>query len=162
MSRRARLSALAVSLACATALSGCLTPHVQPTLSSAVVESRARAGAAAKAAACQIGGLEAISPVDMAFAFDEAAISEEGRLHVAAAARWLACNPGVEVVIKPDADNHGEPPHLQELAQQRAQATLAALRDLGAKDAVVHTLGRNGADPVAAPHLVINAQGRGW
>lgn len=40
MSRRTALPALAVALTCAAALSGCLTPRVQPALSQAVVQAQ--------------------------------------------------------------------------------------------------------------------------
>jgi outer membrane protein OmpA-like peptidoglycan-associated protein len=159
MSPRALLPALAVSFLCATALSGCLTPHVQPPVSQAVVQ--ARSGASGKAAACTGAELASISPVDMSFGFDEATVSETGQKGLSQAAAWLACNPRTEVVIIPDADNHGDAAHLNDLAQRRAQATAAQLRTLGAQ-AVIRILPRGGADPVTAPHLVINAQGRGW
>ena len=98
----------------------------------------------------------------MAFGFDDATISEAGQKRLVQAGAWLTCNPQVEVVIIPDADNHGDAAHLSDLAQRRAQATAAQLRTLGAKDAVIRVLARGAADPVTAPHLVVNAQGRGW
>ncbi len=66
------------------------------------------------------------------------------------------------MVIKPDADNHGEPAHLNDLAQRRGKAVADQLRSLGATAAVLHLLPRDAADPVTAPHLLINATGRGW
>ena len=54
-------------------LSACLTEHVQPTLSTAVVE--ARTAAQAKPPACVAGGLDQVSPVDAAFGFDDTQIS---------------------------------------------------------------------------------------
>jgi hypothetical protein len=95
-------------------------------------------------------------------AFDETTIPEAAQAPLAAAARWLACNPGVEVVILPDADNHGDAAHLNDLAQRRAQAVAERLRTLGATAATLRILPRRAPDPVTAPHLVINAQGRGW
>jgi len=160
MSRRALLPALAATLACAALLSGCLTHRVQPVLSKAVVEARASAGA--KASACTAGDLASLSPMDVGFAFDDAAITEAAQSRLAAAARWLSCNPKTEVVILPSADSHGDAAHLQDLAQRRAQAVQDRLRALGATGAVIHVLGRGAADPVTAPHLVINAIGRGW
>ena len=68
---------------------------------------QARSGASAKPAACSSDELASISPVEMAFAFDDATISEVGQKRLAQAAAWLVCNPHVEVVIVPDADNHG-------------------------------------------------------
>ena len=161
MSHHAPIPVLAASLVCATALSGCLTPHVQPTLSQAVVQ--ARAGASGKPPACaDAGAIKTGSPVDMDFAFDDAAITEVGHGRLADVARWLGCNPGVEVVVRPTADSHGEVVHMDELARQRAQAVLATLRELGAKNAVIQLVARGAADPVTKPHLLINAQGRGW
>lgn len=160
MSIRRALIALAVSLACATALSGCMTPRVQPVTSSAILDARARIGA--KAAACPTEGLEALSPVNVGFAFDDPAITPAGQIRLAAAARWLACNPTVEAVIQPDADHHGPVTHLNDLATQRAQAVQTQLRALGAANTVIRILARGGTDPVAAPHMLIIAEGRGW
>jgi len=159
MSRRACFL-LAASLACAAVLTGCLTPHVQPTLSKAVVQ--ARAGAGAKSAACPSSDLSTISPVEVAFGFDEATIPQAGHSRLAAAARWLACNPAVQVVIAPSADRHGDAAHQSDLASRRAQAVVGELRSQGATTAVIQTLAAGAPDPVSAPHLVINAKGRGW
>jgi outer membrane protein OmpA-like peptidoglycan-associated protein len=160
MSRRAPIFALAASLACAVALAGCLTPHVKPALSQAVVQ--ARAGAGQKAAACPAEALATVSPVEVGFGFDDATVSEVGRQRLAAAARWLACNPKVPVVIAPNADRHGDAAHQSDLASRRAEAVTAELRSQGAKDAVIQTLARGAPDPVTAPHLLITAKGRGW
>lgn len=160
MSRRTLLPALAASLVCTAALSGCLTPRVQPAPSPAVVEARAAAGA--KASACKTGDLASISPLDVDFAFDDAAVTESGQRRLAAAAEWLACNPHAEVVILPNGDSRGDAAHLQALAQSRALAVQDRLRTLGATAAVIRLLPRGAPDPLTAPHLVINAQGRGW
>jgi len=159
MQHRALLSGLALA-ALSFGLSGCLTPHIQPPPSAAVAEARAAAGA--KAGACKPGGLDQVSPLNADFVFDEAEISPPGVRRLADAARWLACNPGVEVVIKPDSDNRGEEPHLNALAQARAKAVADKLQELGATGATLRILARGGADPVTAPHLLINATGRGW
>jgi outer membrane protein OmpA-like peptidoglycan-associated protein len=158
--RSTDLAALAAGLACATALSGCLTPHVTPPPSRAVLE--ARAGVNAKSAACAAGGLASISPVDVGFGFDDATISPDGERRLAAAAQWLACNPKTEIVILPDADNHGDAAHLKDLAQRRAKAVQDRLRALGATAAVIQILPRGAPDTLSGPHLVVNAQGRGW
>ena len=160
MSRPALIPAFAVALAGAASLSGCFTPSVKPTPSPAILE--ARAGAGAKAPACPAADLASISPVDVGFGFDDATISPEGQERLGAAAKWLACNPKVAVAILPDADNHGDAAHLKDLAQRRAVAVQARLRALGATAAVIHLLPRGAPDNVAGPHLVINAQGRGW
>ena len=159
MSIHRPLSALAAVLVCATALSGCLTPRVQPVTSKAVLDARARVGA--KAAACSTEGLDAVSPVNVGFAFDDPAITPAGQARLVAAARWLACNPTIEAVIQPDADHHGDAAHLNTLAQQRALAVQTQLRALGANN-VIRQLARGAADPVTAPHMLIVAEGRGW
>jgi outer membrane protein OmpA-like peptidoglycan-associated protein len=162
MSRRPSSRTLAAALLALAlpALSACLTPHAQPAPSTAVAE--ARKGAGAKPAACQVGALADVSPTVATFPFDDPKIDEVGTRRLTAAVAWLACNPGVPVVILPTADNHGTAQHMQELAVQRAQAVVAALRALGAKDAVIHSLAPAAADPVTGPHLVIQADGRGW
>ncbi|HEX3888926.1 MAG TPA: OmpA family protein [Phenylobacterium sp.] len=152
--------AFAATLALAIPLSGCLTPHVRPPPSQAILE--ARAGVTAKPTACKPGGLDAISPVDASFGYDDATVTETAHQRLTEAARWLNCNPGVVAVIKPDADNHGAPAHLAELSQRRGQAVVAELRALGATASVIHVLARGAADPVSGPHLVIDAGGRGW
>lgn len=153
------LAAAALALcACAAAVSGCTTPRAEPKPSSAVVEARARLHATA--AACLPGA--DISPVTVAFAFDEATVTEDGQRNLQAAVKWLACNPGVETVILPEADAHGDDAHLAGLASQRAQAAQDMLRTLGAKEGVVRIVARGKPDPVTGPHLVIRAVGRGW
>lgn len=160
MSPSAPTYAIAAALACATALAACTTPHVKPTLSKAVVE--ARAGAGAKATACPSSDLGAVSPVEVGFGFDEATIPEVAHKRLAAAARWLACNPRVEVVVAATADRHGDAAHQSDLASRRARAVVDDLRNQGAMEAVIRTLAPGAPDPVTAPHLVINAKGRGW
>jgi outer membrane protein OmpA-like peptidoglycan-associated protein len=160
MQHRALLSGLASALLCAAGLSACLTPQIKPPPSAAVLE--ARASAQAKPAACAPGGLEQVSPLDAEFGYDDAEMSPLGLKRLTAAARWLTCNPGVEVVIRPDADQHGDAAHLDALAQARAKAVADKLRELGATAATLRILARGGADPVTAPHLVVNATGRGW
>ncbi len=159
MFRRAFAPALAVLLLSAS-LAGCTTQRLAPPPSQAVLQ--ARQARTAKAPACTPGGLATISPVELGFGFDQATISELGQQRLAAAARWLACNPGVEVVILPDADHHGDETHLTELASNRAKAAQDQLRALGATAPTIRILSRGAADPVTAPHLVINATGRGW
>ena len=157
--RRPSLALLALALAAPT-LCGCLTPKAKPTPSQAVVE--ARKGLGAKPAACQLGDLASVSPVTATFPFDEAKIDEEGLQRLTRAAAWLNCNAGVPAVIVPTADKHGTAEHMNELAVQRAQAALAALREAGAANAVVHTLAPGAPDTITTPHLVIQADGRGW
>lgn len=159
MSRHSPAPALLLCLA-AVALSGCLTPRVKPTPSAAVVV--ARKGAGVKPAACQVGALADVSPTVATFPFDDPALDDVGLRRLTKAVAWLNCNAGVPVVIVPTADNHGTPQHQKDLAASRGQAVVAALRTLGAKDAVVHSLALGSPDTVSGPHLVIQADGRGW
>src|SRR5258706_11540742 len=107
MSRYALPHALAAGLVCALALTGCLTKPVKPAPSQAVLQTRAREGA--KPAACAVEDLSSVSPMEVGFGFEETQLGDAARQRVAKAAAWLKCNPGVEVVIKPAADNHGTP-----------------------------------------------------
>ncbi|WP_309605001.1 OmpA family protein [Phenylobacterium sp.] len=161
MSRHPHLPhALLIALLCAPALAGCLTPRARPIPSPAVLESRAHVGA--RVQACPAGDLAEISPVTVTFGFDDARISDAGQARMAGAAAWLACHAGTEVVIRPAADNHGAAAHQQDLAARRAQAVLDQLRALGDTASVVRRLALGAADPVTAPHLLIQAEGRGW
>jgi outer membrane protein OmpA-like peptidoglycan-associated protein len=159
MSRSALFPALAASLVCATALSGCLTPRAKPTPSAAVEQARARVGV--KADACAVGDLASVSPISVGFGFQETTLDEAAQRNVAKAAAWLKCNPGVEAVILPSADAHGTADKQRDLAAARAKVVVDQLRALGAQS-VVRTLAADAPDPVTAPHLVILAQGRGW
>ncbi|MDB5462668.1 MAG: hypothetical protein JWP23_1057 [Phenylobacterium sp.] len=160
MSRSALLPALAVSLVCAATLSGCLTPPAKPAPSSAILQ--ARAGQGAKPAACAVADLATVSPVNVGFGFEATQVDEVAQRRLTTAADWLKCNPGVEVVIKPAADSHGTPAHQEQLAQARATAVVEQLRAMGATQALIRTLAAGAADPVTAPHMVIEAGGRGW
>ena len=151
---------LAVSLLCAATLGGCLTQQVKPTPSQAVLQTRARQGATA--AACAVGDLSSVSPVEVGFGFEETQLGDASRQKLEIAAAWLKCNPGVRVVIRPAADNHGTAAKQREIAQARAKTVLDQLRALGATEAVVQTLAMGAPDPVSGPHLLIEARGRGW
>jgi len=148
-----------MSLACATTLSGCLTPRAKPAPSAAVEQARARVGV--KTGACALGDLASVSPVNVGFGFGDAKLDQAALRKVAEAADWLKCNPGVQVAILPAADGHGTAAQQQALAASRAKAVVDQLRSLGAQP-VIHTLAEGAPDPVTAPHLVILAQGRGW
>src|SRR5258706_5213781 len=153
-----RLAASAVLGLCAVTLSACLTPRARVGPSPAVIA--ARGGAGVRPASCQVGKLDDVSPTLASFPFDDATLDAVGARGLARAAAWLTCTPGVPVVVIPTADNHGDEAHRKDLATRRAQATLAALRSAGAKDAVVHLLAPGAADPVSGPHLVIKADCR--
>jgi outer membrane protein OmpA-like peptidoglycan-associated protein len=152
-----RLTILALAV---PALAGCLTPTAKPAPSAAIVA--ARQGIGARPAGCPAGALATISPLVATFPFDEAALDQEGRARLRTAADWLTCNAGVPVSILPTADNHGDAAHKLALASARGQAVLDALRAAGAKTAVVHIAAPGATDPLTGPHLVIQADGRGW
>ncbi|MBS0361140.1 MAG: hypothetical protein JSR98_07145 [Proteobacteria bacterium] len=156
-----RLPAALALLASAAALGGCLTQHVNPVPSKAIAQSLAAAKAEA-VAHCTPGGLDAISPLQVGFPYDAADLTPTGQKRLVDAAAWLKCNPGVEATVIPSADNHGDARHMNELAAQRAQATVEALRQLGATAVILHITPRDGADPLTTSHLVILADGRGW
>lgn len=159
MSRPALFPLLAASLACAVALSGCLTPRAKPAPSPAVQEARARIGA--KANACAVGDLASVSPVIVGFGFAETTLDEAGLRKVGKAADWLKCNPNVPVTILPASDSHGSTAERQALAASRAKAVVDQLRVLGAQP-VIHAVAEGAPDPQSVPHLVIRAEGRGW
>jgi len=159
MSRSAVIPALAASLIFATTLGGCLTPPAKPAPSAAVQEARARVGV--KPAACTGGDLASVSPIMVGFGFGQATLDEPAQRQVAKAAGWLKCNTSVEAVILPGADSHGTQAQQRDLAAARAKAVVDQLRALGAQS-VVRIVAAGAPDPVTAPHLVIQAQGRGW
>ena len=158
MSRRHAAALLA--LCAPLALSACLTPRARPAPSAAIVE--ARKGVGKKVVPCQASQLADVSPALASFPFDDSLLDEEGQQALRDVAGFLACHPQTAVVVLPSADKHGDAAHQKELASRRAQAVLAALRDDGATKAVVHMLAVGAADPETAPHIVINAAGRGW
>jgi outer membrane protein OmpA-like peptidoglycan-associated protein len=158
MSRRHAAALLA--LCAPLALSACLTPRAKVAPSAAVIE--ARKGAGKKPPSCQQAQLADVSPAMASFPFDDSLLDEEGQRAVRDVAGFLACHPQTAVVVLPSADKHGDAAHQKDLAARRAQAVLAALRDDGASKAVVHMLAMGAADPQTAPHIVINAAGRGW
>ena len=154
-----RLPLLVLALA-APALAGCLTPAARPTPSAAIVA--ARQGVGAKLAACPSGDLSTLSPLVATFPFDEPALDQQGRERLQQAAVWLNCHPGVPVSILPTADKHGDAAHMRDLASARAQAVQDGLRAAGAKSAVIHIAAAGAPDPLTGPHLLIQADGRGW
>ena len=154
------LARAAILCLIAVGLSGCLTPRAKVAPSAAVLQ--ARKGAGTKSAACPAGDLATLSPTIATFPFDDAVVDDVGIRALKTAAAWLNCHPGVPVVIIATADNHGTAEHQKALILQRAQATLATLRAQGAADAVIHTPAIGTPDPVSGPHLLIQADGRGW
>ena len=65
-------------------------------------------------------------------------------------------------MIRPDGDAHGDAAHMDALASGRAKSVADKLRELGATGATLRILARGAPDPVTAPHVLINATGRGW
>lgn len=160
MLNAARIRLAFVWLAAAGALAGCMTPHVKPKLSQAVVEARAHRDAPV-AAACPEDALTAVSPVLVGFAFNESEMTDSMRRPLATSARWLACHATTPAVIKPDADGHGADTVQDALAQARAEGVKAYLVAQGvAADRI--TVLRRGATPPVGAIFLIRAEGRRW
>lgn len=159
MSRSQTLRTCA-ALAAAALACGCAT-RVQPTPSQAVLEVRARAAAAAQGA-CPTAGLAEVSPAVVAFAFQDAALTDPAAATLQATSQWLACHPQTPVTIAPEADRHGTDADQRQLAAARAEAVAGYLRAHGATAAVIRILPMGQADTDSAPHLSIQAVGRGW
>jgi outer membrane protein OmpA-like peptidoglycan-associated protein len=151
----------ALLLAGAMTLVGCQTQTVRPVPSKAIAQALA-AAKTQTGPTCAANNLADISPLGVDFPYDAAEMSTVGQRRLAAAAAWLKCNPGVEATIIPSADNHGDAAHQNQLATQRAQATVETLRALGATAVILHITPRDGADPLTTTHLLIKANGRGW
>jgi len=147
----------------AAALAGCVTPHVKPKTSQAVLDARAHrnAQAAAAAKACPQTPLPELSPLEAGFGFDEVVLDDTGARKLAVAEAWLACHPAVQVVIKPDADAHGTDAEQDAIARRRAEAVSSYLTGQGLPADRIRILPRTAAEPAAGP-LVILAEGRRW
>ncbi|MEO8114024.1 MAG: OmpA family protein [Phenylobacterium sp.] len=148
------------ALAALVLASGCAT-RVQPTASPAVLEVRARAAAKAQAA-CANTDLASVSPAFVGFAFGDAKLTDPAIANLRAAGQWLACHPQTPVTIAPNADHHGTPDDQRQLSAARAEAAAAYLRANGGALAVIRVLPMGEDDKDAAPHLQVQAVGRGW
>lgn len=156
---RTRLALLSLTIA-ASGLAGCTTPSVEPTLSQAVVDARARRNAPA-APACPTDPVTAVSPVTVGFAFNDSELTQAMGRSLLPPARWLACHPNVPAVIRPDADGHGSPADQDTLAQKRAEAVRAYFVGQGVPAERIRILPRAGAEPTGEVVLV-RAEGRRW
>ena len=153
---RFRLAAALLMTACTVA--GCITPRSKPKLSQAVVEARAHRDAPT-GPVCPQTPLGDLGAPMAGFAYGEATVAESPEL--TAAATWLACHPGVAVVIKPDADVHGTDAEQDALARRRGEAVRAYLVAHGVAAPTINLLPRGGAEP-GGEHLLIRAEGRRW
>jgi outer membrane protein OmpA-like peptidoglycan-associated protein len=160
MLNTARIGLAFVWLAAAGALAGCMTPHVRPQLSQAVIDARAHRDTPV-AQACPPDALSAVSPVMVGFAFDDSEVTESMRLPLAAPAKWLACHPATPAVIKPDADSHGADADQDALAKARAEGVRAYFVSQGVAADRITILRRGATEPAGAVFL-IRAEGRRW
>jgi len=147
-------------IAAAAALAGCMTPVVEPQQSQAVMEARARENAPPPPA-CPQTPLSAVAPVTVGFAFNDTQLTEAMSLPLVDGARWIACHPGVRVVIKPDADTHGTEAEQDALARRRAERVRDYLTAHGVAADRIAILARGQAAP-AGEAFLINAEGRRW
>jgi peptidoglycan-associated lipoprotein len=152
---------LAAALLTAVALSGCMTPHIHPGISQAVLDARAHR-TTAQAAACDETGLGDISPVFAGFGFRAADLGSTSQQKLDRAARWLSCHPTVQVVITADADKHGTPAEQRSLADQRGKAAWDYLVAQGVSAQRLRILPFGQQDTASPPHMLIQAQGQGW
>jgi outer membrane protein OmpA-like peptidoglycan-associated protein len=160
-SRAAARIALTAGLVLATAsLGGCLTPRARPQPSQAILDARAHRDVAATTA-CAAQPLSSVSPAEVNFGFSETSLPGAAPAAVAPAIAWLACHPGVAVIIQPDADNHGAPEAQATLAKSRAETVRQYLLAQGVADARIQLLPIRGTEP-AGDHVLIRAIGRRW
>lgn len=152
---------LAAALAATAVLAGCATAQrVDPQLSQAVAEVRARRDAPA-APACPQDALNAISPVNVGFAFNDTELTAAMGQPLIAAAQWIACHPATPVAIQPEADTHGTPLEQDTLARRRAERVRDYLTRHGVAAERVEILPRGQGAP-AGQVFLIRAEGRRW
>ena len=144
----------------AAALSACTTPHVTPKLSEAVIDARAHRDVPPEGV-CPEAALNTISPLMLGFGFGESDLDAALARPLAEPARWLACHPATQAVIKPDADSHGTDVEQDALARRRAEGVRNFLSAHGVAPARIRILRRNEATPTGAIFL-IRAEGRRW
>lgn len=141
----------------AAGLAGCMTHKESPTLSLAVIEAREHRNADATAACTAL-----VSPVRVAFGFDESQINELALPALETASQLLSCHPQASVLIFGEPDAHGTPQERAELAKGRAQAVADDLRSRGVVPARMQTQIEGEAPAGDAAHLVVLAEGRRW
>jgi outer membrane protein OmpA-like peptidoglycan-associated protein len=161
MTHAPRLRSLLACLAAPAALAGCLTPQAVVHESQAVVDARAHRDAP-PAPACPQTALAEMSPLMLGFAFDEAVQTPPMGKPLADAARWLACHPATQVVIKPDSDGHGTEAQQDQLARNRADVARNYLTAHGVAPARIQVLARGAAAPSSGEVFLIQAEGRRW
>jgi outer membrane protein OmpA-like peptidoglycan-associated protein len=151
---------LILALLCAAPLvSGCMTRRVEPQISQAVLEARARANV--PPTGCAALGVSAAAPVSVRFPFKEAELQAPAVRALDQAAAWLACNPTASAAISGAGDAVGTPEQRQDLAARRVEAALAHLAQRGVSaDRVRRLTPTTGAPPAGV--LIIQAEGRGW
>jgi outer membrane protein OmpA-like peptidoglycan-associated protein len=153
---------LRLALACigALALPGCMTPRIDPQVSQAVIDARAHRNVPA-AATCPQAPLNTVSPVMIGFGFNETDMTTSMTLPLALPAQWLACHPGTQAVIVPDADTHGTDAEQDALARQRAEHVRNYLTANGVAAQQIRIL-RRGETPPTGDLFFIRAEGRRW
>ena len=160
MLHTARKRLLPLGLIAAFGLAGCLTKTVEPELSEAVIEARARRNAPAPPP-CPTEPVTAVSPITVGFAFNDNELTQAMSRSLDRPAQWLACHPGVPAVIRPDSDGHGAPAEQDALAKRRAEAVRAYLIAKGLPAERIRILGRAAAEPEGET-VLIRAEGRRW
>jgi outer membrane protein OmpA-like peptidoglycan-associated protein len=160
MQHTARIRLASLCLVAALGAAGCTTKVVQPTLSQAVIDARARRNAPPPPA-CTADPVTTVSPVTVGFAFNDDELTQAMGQQLDRPAKWLACRPAVPAVIRPDADGHGSPAEQDALARRRAEQVRAYLVAQGVPAQRIQILGRAGTEP-KGEIVLIRAEGRRW
>lgn len=155
-----RLRLALAGIPAAAMLAGCMTHHVKPQLSQAVLDARAHRDAPT-GPTCPQAPLTELSGVLVGFPFDDSALPPDVGQSLATPIQWLTCRPAAPVVIRPDADGHGTPAAQDALARARADAVLGYLTGRGVAATRIRILSRGEAEP-ADEHFLIRAEGRRW
>lgn len=153
---------LRLALACLgpLALAGCMTPQLSPQTSQAVLDARAHHDIP-QAPACPQQPLNAISPIQVGYPFNDSQLTEALKLPLAEPAKWLACHPATQAVIIPDADAHGTDAEQDALARARAEGVRNYLVASGVPERQIRIL-RRGETPPTGDLFFIRAEGRRW
>lgn len=77
---------------------------------------------------------------DVHFAFDSAALTEQGKAELKENATWLADNPGQQVVVEGHCDERGTAEYNLALGERRARSVYDFLRGLGVKSERMSTI----------------------
>ena len=146
-----RSRALLVALALAAPLGAC-AQRVEPQISQAVLDARARRDVTGDACAALPAG-----PVSVQFPFGETELSPAARRGADAAKVWLGCHPNGRAVIRGAADGHGSAAAQTALANSRAQA----VRDYLGPEARLSLAAPDAPNPQGEVLLIL-AEGRRW